>query len=489
MTTTLTDLFCGAGGSSTGAEMVPGIEVVMAANHWALAIETHQANHPNTAHDCADISQVDPRRYPTTDILWASPSCTNHSIAKGISRQRQDEARRRDLLGLLEAGKPLSDDAAMRSRATMWDVVRFAEHHLYRAIIVENVIDAAEWVLFPAWRAALVALGYRMRLLSLNSMHASSAGLPAPQSRDRLYVILWRKGDKAPDVEHVIRPQAWCPKHGWIQAMQAFKNPHRKVGRYRSQYTYRCPQVSCRNHVVEPPTIPAASIIDWTDLGERIGDRSRPLAAKTLARIQTGINRYWTGTWQPPTTPIPEAWNTKTSSSSTDPRAPFIAELRGGGSTARPVTAPLATVTASGNHHALITPYYGTQKGAVPARRPLPTVTTRDRHGIAVAPKGLLMRNNGGTHGSAHLTTPTEEPARTITTAGHQSLLTGGTVNIDDVHFRMLNSHEITRAMAFPSDYIIRGNRGEKVKQAGNAVTPPAARDIIKIVAEVMSAI
>lgn len=445
---TLTDLFCGAGGSSTGAEMVPGIEVVMAANHWALAIETHQTNHPNTAHDCADISQVDPRRYPTTDILWASPSCTNHSIAKSVARQRQDEARRRDLLGLLEAGKPLSDDAAMRSRATMWDVVRFAEHHLYRAIIVENVIDAAEWVLFPAWRAALVALGYQMRLLSLNSMHASSAGLPAPQSRDRLYVVLWRKGDKAPDVEHVIRPQAWCPKHGWIQAMQAFKNPHRKVGRYRSQYTYRCPQVSCRNHVVEPPTIPAASIIDWTDLGERIGDRSRPLAAKTLARIQTGINRYWDN-----------------STNSTGPRAPFIAELRGGGSTARPVTAPLATVTASGNHHALI---------------------TRDRHGITVAPKGPLMRNNGGSHGSAHLTIPTKEPARTITTASADTL-NGGTVNIDDVRFRMLNTHEITRAMAFPTNYIIRGNRGEKVKQAGNAVTPPTARDIIKTVAQAMS--
>ena len=115
----------------------------------------------------------------------------------------------------------------------------------------------------------------------------------------------------------------------------------------------------------------------------------------------------------------------------------------------------------------------------MPARRPLPTVTTRDRHGIAVAPKGLLMRNNGGTHGSAHLTTPTDEPARTITTAGHQSLLAGSTLNIDDVHFRMLNPHEITRAMAFPTDYIIRGNRGEKVKQAGNAVTPPTARDII----------
>lgn len=104
---TVTDLFCGAGGSSTGAVMVPGVRVVMAANHWQLAVDTHQANHPTVDHDCADISQVDPRRYPTTDILWASPSCTNHSIAKGIKRQRQAEARRHDLLGPLEAGRPL----------------------------------------------------------------------------------------------------------------------------------------------------------------------------------------------------------------------------------------------------------------------------------------------------------------------------------------------------------------------------------------------
>ena len=69
--------------SATGAEAVPGVRVAVTANHWRLAIESHQASHPDTAHDCADISQVDPRRYPTTDILWAFPSCTNHSIAKG----------------------------------------------------------------------------------------------------------------------------------------------------------------------------------------------------------------------------------------------------------------------------------------------------------------------------------------------------------------------------------------------------------------------
>lgn len=61
-----------------------------------------------------------------------------------MARHHQAEAFRTDLLGLLEASRPLPDDAAVRSRATMWDVVRFAEHHLYRAIVVENVVEAAD---------------------------------------------------------------------------------------------------------------------------------------------------------------------------------------------------------------------------------------------------------------------------------------------------------------------------------------------------------
>jgi hypothetical protein len=87
MTLTLTDLFCGAGGSSTGAIAVPGIEVRIASNHWDLAVETHNTNHPGADHLCADLSAVDPRRFPRTDILWASPECTNHSVARGKRRE------------------------------------------------------------------------------------------------------------------------------------------------------------------------------------------------------------------------------------------------------------------------------------------------------------------------------------------------------------------------------------------------------------------
>ena len=65
---TITDQFCGAGGSSQGArrlsrKMGGGLEIALAMNHWRLAIETHNTNFPQTDHDCADISACDPRRY------------------------------------------------------------------------------------------------------------------------------------------------------------------------------------------------------------------------------------------------------------------------------------------------------------------------------------------------------------------------------------------------------------------------------------------
>lgn len=53
---TNTDLFAGAGGSSTGM-VHSGVRVVIAANHWDLACDVHQANHPTTDHAVADIHQ------------------------------------------------------------------------------------------------------------------------------------------------------------------------------------------------------------------------------------------------------------------------------------------------------------------------------------------------------------------------------------------------------------------------------------------------
>ncbi|HET7398971.1 MAG TPA: DNA cytosine methyltransferase, partial [Intrasporangium sp.] len=60
-------------------------------------------------------------------------------------------------------------------------------------------------------------------------------------------------------------------------------------------------------------------------------------------------------------------------------------------------------------------------------------------------------------------------------------------VTQDDVmacRFRMLEPHEIKRGMAFPDEYVMLGTKREQVKMAGNAVTPPAARDLIAAVAD-----
>jgi len=507
MTLTLTDLFCGAGGSSTGAVAVPGVRVRIASNHWDLAVETHNTNHPDADHLCADLSAVDPRRFPRTDLLWASPECTNHSVAKG--RKRADA--QPDLFGDV-----LPDAAAERSRATMWDVPRFAEAHRYQAVIVENVVDAWHWEPFRAWLMAMDCLGYDHHIVMVNSMHAQAFGPGAPQSRDRMYVVFWRKGNQRPEFERVTGPAALCPDHGAVRARQVFKRPDRTWGRYRQQYVYICGTTGCQR-VIEPVFRPAAEIIDWDLLGQRIGDRAKPLAAKTLARIQAGIEKYWgpfitehrheyrvrdvaavmqtvaaSGNHFGLAVPVEgrlgkaaqsaaEPLRTQTTRSETG--LAFIAELRGGGSVARPVAEALATVTASGNHHGLVTTYYG-NGGVRPSGDALATVTATERH-------ALLMRNNGSRGDGAEMTTPADEPIRTVTTAGHQSLLTAGqpTIEVADVLFRMLEPREIAGAMDFPREYVILGNRREQVRQAGNAVTPPAARDLVGIVAESLAVV
>lgn len=518
---TMTDMFCGAGGSSTGALDVPGITVANAMNHWDRAIETHNTNHPETTHILADISQTDPRYVARTDILWASPECTNHSVAKGQKRVTNQA-------DLFEAHLP--DAAAERSRATMWDVPRFAEHHQYPLIITENVVDAAKWVMYDAWLMAMRALGYEHRAVYLNSMHAQLGGLPAPQSRDRMYVFFWRKGNPAPDFAR-LRPQAYCHQcEQVVTAIQAFKKPD-PWGRYRAQYVYRCPSVSCRNSVVEPAWLPASHAIDWSIRGQRIGDRTRPLAEKTMRRIQAGLNKYGRG------------------------NGPLIVNHLSGSDNSRtaPVTSPLRTLAAGGMHESLLVPVEGRDgKEARSIHEAMRTQTTRNETGVLVPP--LMVQAAGNTYDSAsgkpgnyYRVWPVSDPMRTQTGTVEQGIVTGpnhmlmeyygkgGTRGVDqpiptistvdkfamvtmrgtnqpkhigqpldtfaangnhhalmstdvpaieDCEFRMLEPHEITRGMAFPHGYIMTGTKREQVKQAGNAVTPPAARDLLTIGAE-----
>lgn len=588
---TVTDHFCGIGGSSTGMAQVPGVFVKYAANHWDWAVDVHNANHPDTDHSEVDLHEENPAFFGTTDILWASPECTKWSQANGAARPAIEE-------GLF--ADPLSDDAATRSRLLMFDVLRFAEYHRYRMMIVENVVDIATRAQYRMawheWRRQLRELGYQFRVVSLNSMHAQTFGPPAPQSRDRIYIVCWREGERAPDLDRILRPKAFCSKCGRVvESTQAWKNG-KSVGRYRQQYVYI--HGTCGT-IVEPGWLPAASAIDWSIPGERIGDKPlreffdkktkqslgfHRLAPKTLGRIAAGIARYWgpihleasgnqydaadpkhpqygdpnayyrawpmsdpirtlhtreskalaipmEGREGKQAQPVNRPMRTQTTRQETAVvQPPFIAEMYGT-STARRISDPAGTFTAGGNHHGLVTPAGGTwNEDARPTDDALRTLTTRDAYALAVPYYGtaqeskpvdepvgtlttvdryaLVHRNNSG---GAEMTTPIFEELRTLTTAGHQSLIQAGTPTgrpritptdiktaeemLPEVLFRMFQPREVANGQAFPRDYNldVANRKGkapsnrDKVKGAGNAVTPPSARDLMWVCVEALT--
>lgn len=192
------DLFAGAGGFSTGATMA-GAQVVWAANHWPLAVECHAANHPSAAHVCQDLHQANWQNVPAHDLLLASPCCQGHSKARGKS-----------------SGNPQHD----ASRSTAWAVVSAAEFHRPAAFVVENVPEFLDWALYPAWEAAMKALGY-----SLVPHVIDAADHGVPQNRVRMFLVGTRS--KAP-LKLTLQPREHVPALSFV-ALEAgnWSNIHR----------------------------------------------------------------------------------------------------------------------------------------------------------------------------------------------------------------------------------------------------------------------
>ncbi|MCL4861517.1 MAG: DNA cytosine methyltransferase, partial [Caldilineaceae bacterium] len=81
------DLFCGAGGSSFGAQQVQGVKIVAGIDRWQPAAQTFAANFPDARVICDDITKLCPKQLRSElgpiDLILASPECTSHSNAKG----------------------------------------------------------------------------------------------------------------------------------------------------------------------------------------------------------------------------------------------------------------------------------------------------------------------------------------------------------------------------------------------------------------------
>ena len=127
---------------------------------------------------------------------------------------------------------------------------------------------------------------------------------PTPQSRDRIYVVFWRKGQPKPNLD--FAPICWCNEcQTLVNGIQTPKvhlkkptsveqawGPHDTVwGWYSRQYFYACPRCA---HRVAPAITPAITAIEPGHKAIKIGERAEhglsPLTAGTMARIQRGLD-------------------------------------------------------------------------------------------------------------------------------------------------------------------------------------------------------
>ena len=257
------DMFAGWGGFTEGATRA-GANVVWAANHWDLAVEAHAANHPGAVHVCQDLNQADWSTVPDFDLLLASPACQGHSMASQPRRRAHHDA----------------------LRATAWAVIDCADAHEPETIIVENVPAFARWRLFPAWREALVAMGYRIDELVINAaLHG------VPQRRNRLFVVASRRRlDLGGLVEGSGQETPFGPcldlddPAPWRPVVEAPPRVRERVAKGRRSHGDRFLTQHVTNHPGVPLDEPIRTITTGDQWAIVDGPMYRPLTVRECAR-------------------------------------------------------------------------------------------------------------------------------------------------------------------------------------------------------------
>ena len=530
------DLFCGAGGTSTGVENAryegrQCAKVIGCVNHDANAIASHAANHPDAMHFTEDIRTLElspliahiakmRKLYPDAFVvLWASLECTNFSKAKG--------------------GQPRDAD----SRTLAEHLFRYIEAINPDYIQIENVEEFMSWGdldengkpiskdagrLYQQWVANVCGYGYRFVHRILNS-----ADYGAYTSRRRFFGI-FAKGSLP-----IVFPE---PTHSKEGAAGLFGRLHRWK--------------------------PVREVLDFSDEGESIFGRKKPLVDATLERIYAGLIKFVAGGKEA----FMVKWNSmsragKYHAPGIDEPCPtvatqsrlgvaqvsFLSKYYGGSPEGKSVSVeePAGAITTR-NHHSFITAYYGnghnhsidepaptlTTKDRLAfvdmqygngtpcdIETPAPTVTTNPKHQLVTC-KPWIMNTSFKNTGSS-----IDEPAQTVTAnrkwhylMNPQFQSAGGSVDspcftliarmdkmppyliqteqgemaiviepddspamvkikqfmalygIIDIKMRMLRIPELKRIMGFPSDYVLVGTQADQKKFIGNAVEVNMAR-------------
>lgn len=521
------DLFCGAGGTSSGVEYarVDGekcAKVVACVNHDRNAILSHQANHPDALHFTEDIRTLElspmvehlhrmKTEYPDAYVvLWASLECTNFSRAKG--------------------GQPRDAD----SRTLAEHLFRYIEALQPDYLQIENVEEFMCWgeldkngkpisrhkgTSYIRWVKHVCDYGYTYDWHLLNA-----ADFGAYTSRKRFFGQFARKG----------LPIAF-PTQTHAKATTAFAS--QVVGNlFPSQYQ---------------PWRPVRDVLDLTDEGNSIFTKKKPLCEKTLERIYAGLVKFVAGGKEKADTWILKYNSTNQDGHHNPPgidepcpvvavqnrlglvKAQFLSKQFSGDpmSKNQSIEQPAGTVTTV-DHHAFVTAYYGNGYNSS-IEDPAPTVTTKDRLSIVNCQFIANEYSGGGQLSSL------DQPNPAVLTRPKQQLVScsvcgdsiatkflmnpqyqspGGSIDkpcftliarmdkmppylvtteqgelaiaitekdtpmsrkikqfmaaygIIDIKMRMLKIIELKRIMGFPEDYILVGTQAEQKKFIGNAV-------------------
>ena len=384
------DLFCGAGGSSSGAQRaIEGLGATMdlvAVNHWNTAIATHSANHPNARHLVEDVSLIDPEQVVPEgrlDLLMASPECRFYSRARG--------------------GKPIHDQGRMNP----WVVHNWLTKIDVRRVIIENVPEFVDWgpldengrpdkarrgEHFQAWFLTFMALGYQAEWRLLNAADYGEA-----TTRTRFFLMARNDGALLEWPE---------PTHG------------------KSETPLLPGRLPWRG---------AREIIDWTNSGRSILDdpkyQRKPLSVKTRRRIARGLEKYG-GPLAPLFIRLLDLPNCETLAWEANGRQQsFILNRHGdnGGNRAHGVHEPVPTITTRGGGYLVQTGasrFVGANRNENIPRsidEPIPPVTTGGGGGIFLVeaePRPFLIGQQSGA-----APRDTAEPMPTIASAGAISLV------------------------------------------------------------------
>lgn len=470
------DLFCGAGGTSTGVNeaRVDGeqcAKVIACVNHDSHAIASHAANHPDALHFVEDIRTLNlkpllkhikacRREYPQALIvLWASLECTNFSKAKG--------------------GQPRDAD----SRTLAEHLFRYIEAINPDFIQIENVVE------FMAWG------------------DLDQNGKPLSMDKGNSY-LRWIENVKRYGYEYDYRILNAADYGGRTTRTRFFG----MFAKHGFPLVFPTPTHSKSPEKGLKPRLAVRPCLNLEEVGKSIFDRPKPLAENTLKRIYAGLIKFVAGgksaflikfnsmsqrgKYIPPS--IDDPCPTVAAQNRLGiAQVAFLSKQYSGSPNDKNISIdePAGTITCV-DHHALVQVqfldmYYGTGY-STSIDEPAGCVTTNPKHSLVTVRSHFLMNPQYQSAGSS-----IDDPCFTLIASMDKRppcLVTveGGGMAIEiydtdspmmvkikefmamygvgDIYVRMLKVVELKRIQGFPDEYVLFGTQQEQKKFIGNAV-------------------